>query len=89
MVGPHYHFILSKYFILKLHFSLHFFPFFSTFDNILLATHNKMFRVGKPETHICFLSPKKGLNDLSLLPNCAGLETEDKTKITREYHSLQ
>ena len=37
IVGRHYHFILSKYFIWKLHFSLHFPTFFSIFDNILLT----------------------------------------------------
>ena len=29
-----------------MHFSLHFLPFFSTFDNIFLRINNKMFRVG-------------------------------------------
>ena len=46
MVGRHYHFILSKYFIRKVHLSLYLPPFSSIFDNILLTIHNKMFSVG-------------------------------------------
>ena len=52
----------------NLHFSIHFSPFSSKFDNVLLTIHNKMFKsqgknlgsVGKPEnlkniyTCICF-----------------------------------
>ena len=40
------HFILSKYFTWILHFLLHFSPFSSIFDNMLLTIHNKIFRVG-------------------------------------------
>ena len=46
MVGRHYHFILSKYFVWKVHLSQNFPPFFSIFDNICSHVTIILFRVG-------------------------------------------